>query len=66
MPYRARAAEILAAWRDVEQRYREAAEGTEESERLVAELVRLRAEYLEVVAQAAGAHAPEPPPFPDT
>lgn len=44
---------------------RETADGSEDSERLVAELVRLRAEYLEVVAQAAAAHAPEPSAFPD-
>lgn len=64
MPYRARAAEILAQWRAVEREH-DAATDDDERERLQAELASLREAYQQAIADAEAAHAPSPPPFPE-
>ncbi len=63
MPYRVKASKILEEWRRVERQYLIEPEGPE-SERLVAELARLRGEYLETIRQATLDHLPVPSAFP--
>jgi hypothetical protein len=62
MPYRARAAEVLARWRETERQH-DAATDLDERALLEAELARLRDEYQQAVDDALAAHAPTPPPF---
>ena len=66
MPYRQRAAEILAAWRAAERTREETAEGTSERESIDREIDRLRTEYHDLVDLQRKSHGPPIPEDPLT
>ena len=65
MPHRLRAAEVLAAWREVERQLAFAVDGSLEAEALLAEAIALRDEYQALVQAARDDQLPEPPAFPE-
>jgi hypothetical protein len=66
MPYRQRAAEILAAWRAAERAREETAEGTPERESIDHEIDRLRREYHDLIDLQRTVHGPPIPEEPLT
>ena len=64
MPYRLRAAEILAEWRAAERELEATVPNTPAAEQLHAMMAKLRDAYQLEIALAVRAHAPVPPPFP--
>jgi hypothetical protein len=65
MPYRAMAAEALAAWRAAHARIYAAVPQSDEWQAASADEQAARAAYQEAVDAARREHLPEPPPFAD-
>jgi hypothetical protein len=63
MPYRTKAFDLLALWREAEREY-EAAPEMDQRIALGQEMERLRSEYEATILAAREAALPEPPPFP--
>jgi hypothetical protein len=63
VPYRSRALEVLACWREVERALQGVDEGSVETDALRNEAMHLRDEYQELIVAARRNDAPELPPF---